>query len=54
MNNKLSFVNPEDLFDVALKEADEICNEDINFCKNIGLNGLNIIYKIYYQLNHIF
>ena len=47
MNNKLSFVNPEDLFDVALKEADEICNEDINFCKNIGLNGLNIIEKIY-------
>ena len=47
MNNKLSFVNPEDLFNVALKEADEICNEDINFCKNIGLNGLNIIEEIY-------
>ncbi len=47
MNNKLSFVNPKDLFDVALKEADEICNEDINFCKNIGLNGLNIIEEIY-------
>ena len=47
MNNKLSFVNHEDLFDVALKEADEICNEDINFCKNIGLNGLNIIEEIY-------
>ena len=47
MNNRLSFVNPKDLFDVALKEADEICNEDINFCKNIGLNGLNIIEDIY-------
>ncbi len=47
MNNKLSFVNPGNLFDVALKEADEICNEDINFCKNIGLNGLSIIEKIY-------
>ena len=47
MNNRLSFVNPKDLFDVALKEADEICNEDINFCKNIGLNGLNIIEEIY-------
>ena len=34
MNNKLSSVNPEDLFNVALKEVDEICNEDINFCKN--------------------
>ncbi len=47
MSNRLSFVNPKDLFDVALKEADEICNEDINFCKNIGLNGLNIIKDIY-------
>ncbi len=47
MNNKLSFIKSENLFDVALKEADEICNEDINFCKNIGLNGLNIIEKIY-------
>ncbi len=47
MNNKLSFVNPGNLFDVALKEADEICNEDINFCKNIGLNGLSIIEEIY-------
>ncbi len=47
MNNRLSFVNPKDLFDVALKEADEICNEDINFCKNIGLNGLNIVEEVY-------
>ncbi len=47
MSNRLSFVNPKDLFDVALKEANEICNEDINFCKNIGLNGLNIIEEIY-------
>ena len=47
MNNKLSFIKSENLFDVALKEADEICNEDINFCKNIGLNGLNIIEEIY-------
>ena len=47
MNNKLSLVNPGNLFDVALKEADEICNEDINFCKNIGLNGLSIIEEIY-------
>ncbi len=47
MSNRLSFVNPKDLLDVALKEADEICNEDINFCKNIGLNGLNIIEDIY-------
>ena len=47
MSNRLSFVKPKDLFDVALKEAEEICNEDINFCKNIGLNGLDIIEEIY-------
>jgi len=49
MNNKLSFIKSKDLFDVALKEAQEICNEDINFCKNIGLEGLKIIEKIYKQ-----
>jgi methylthioribose-1-phosphate isomerase len=47
MNKKLSFVNPGDLFHVAIKEADEICNEDINFCKKIGLNGLEIIEEIF-------
>ena len=47
MNNKLSFIKSEDLFDVALKEAEEICNEDINFCESIGLEGLKIIQKIY-------
>ncbi len=47
MNNKLSFIKSEDLFDVALKEAEEICNEDINFCESIGLEGFKIIQKIY-------
>ena len=47
MNNKLSLVNSNDLFNVALKEAKEICDEDIKFCENIGLNGLKIIEKIY-------
>ena len=49
MNNKLSFIKSDDLFDVALKEAEAICNEDINFCENIGLEGLKIIEKIYNQ-----
>ena len=53
MNNKLSFIKSEDLFDVALKEAEEICNEDINFCENIGLEGLKIIEKIYNQKKKI-
>ena len=49
MNNKLSFIKSENLFDVAINEAKEICNEDINFCENIGLEGLKIIEKIYKQ-----
>tara|TARA_B100000579_G_scaffold79389_1_gene61669 strand:+ start:242 stop:1312 length:1071 start_codon:yes stop_codon:yes gene_type:complete len=47
MMNKLSGVNSDQIFNIALKEADEICMEDIKFCKNIGLNGLNIIEEIY-------
>jgi len=47
MNNKLSLVNSNDLFNVALKEAKEICDEDVKFCENIGLNGLKIIEEIY-------
>ena len=47
MNNKLSMINSKDLFDVALKEAKEICDEDVKFCENIGLNGLKIIKEIY-------
>jgi len=30
-----------------LNEAKEICEEDIKFCENIGLNGLKIIEDIY-------
>ena len=47
MNNKLSLVNPDQLFDVALKEAKKICEEDIHFCKKIGVHGLKIIEDIY-------
>ena len=47
MNNKLSMINSNDLFDVALKEAKEICDEDVGFCENIGINGLKIIEEIY-------
>ena len=47
MNNKLSFVEPGDLFNVALNEAKEICKEDEGFCESIGKNGLNIIEDIY-------
>ena len=47
MNNKLSMINSKDLFSVALKEAKEICDEDVTFCENIGINGLKIIEDIY-------
>ena len=47
MNNKLSFVKREELFDIALKEAMAICNEDVKFCENIGLHGLKIINEVY-------
>ena len=51
MNNKLSFVKSDELLDVALKEAKLICDEDVKFCENIGLNGLKIIEDIYYKNN---
>ena len=40
MMAKLLGVNSEKIFEIAVNEAKEICNEDIKFCKNIGLNGL--------------
>ena len=47
MIKKISGVNSEKVLEIALTEAKKICEEDINFCRNIGLNGLNIIEKIY-------
>ena len=47
MIKKLSGINREEILDIALKEAKEICDEDEKFCKNIGLNGLKIIEEIY-------
>jgi methylthioribose-1-phosphate isomerase len=43
----LSGINSNQLLDIALKEAKEICDEDENFCENIGINGLKIIEEIY-------
>ncbi len=47
MMKKLSGVNNNELLKVALAEAKTICEEDIKFCENIGLNGLKIIEEIY-------
>ena len=45
--NKLSGVNSDEVLNLALKEANDICDEDEKFCENIGLNGLKIIEDIY-------
>ena len=47
MMKKLSENNSDQILDIALKEAKEICDEDEKFCKNIGINGLRIIEEIY-------
>ena len=46
MMKKLSGVNDKDIFNKALIEAKAIVEEDVSFCKNIGLNGLKIIEEI--------
>ena len=47
MMKKLSGINSDQILDIALKEAKEICDEDEKFCENIGLNGLKVIQEIY-------
>jgi len=47
MMKKLSAVNSKEILSVAIKEAQNICEEDVSFSKNIGLNGLKIIEEIY-------
>ena len=46
MMKKLFGVNSKDILKTALNEANAIVEEDVNFCKNIGLNGLRIIEEI--------
>ena len=47
MMKKISGVNSNKIFDIALNEAKEICDEDEKFCESIGLNGLKIIEEIH-------
>jgi len=47
MMKKLSGVNSNDILKIALEEVKTIVEEDIEFSKNIGLNGLKIIEEIY-------
>ena len=46
MMKKLLGVNSNEILKIALDEAKAIVEEDVSFCQNIGLNGLNIIEKI--------
>jgi methylthioribose-1-phosphate isomerase len=46
MIKKLSGVNSNNILKIALDEANIIVEEDLSFCKKIGLNGLKIIEKI--------
>jgi methylthioribose-1-phosphate isomerase len=46
MMKKLSSGNDKDLLKLALDEARDIVEEDVNFCKNIGINGFKIIEEI--------
>ena len=47
MMKKISGVNSNDILKAALEEAKMIAEEDVEFCKNIGLYGLKIIEEIY-------
>ena len=46
MVKKLSGVKSNEILKIATEEAKAIVEEDINFCKNIGLNGFKIIEEI--------
>jgi len=47
MMKKLSGVKYNEILKIALEETQIICEEDVKFCENIGLNGLKIIEEIY-------
>ena len=47
MMKKLSGINSNDLLKIALEEAKKITEEDVEFSRKIGLNGLKIIEEIY-------
>ena len=47
MMKKLSGIKSDQILDIAIKEAKEICDEDEKFCESIGINGLKVIEEIY-------
>ena len=51
MMKKLTQINEKEILDIAIKEAENICLEDEDNCKQIGLNGLILIKEIYKKTN---
>ena len=47
MLKKLFGISHNEVLKIALEEAKLICEEDVKFCENIGLNGLKIIEEIH-------
>ena len=47
MMKNISGIDNSEVLKVAIDEAKTICDEDVKFCENIGLNGLKIIEEIY-------
>ena len=45
--NKIAYKKNNEILGIAIREAENICYEDENSCKRIGVNGLDIIKEIY-------
>jgi methylthioribose-1-phosphate isomerase len=51
MLNKLLIAKKNEILNLAINEAKNICEEDEKFCNQIGLNGLKLIEEIYSKNN---
>ena len=51
MLKKLSGVEKNEILNLAINEAKNICDEDEKFCNQIGLNGLKLIEETYKKKN---
>ena len=53
MLKKLLIAKKNEILNLAINEATNICDEDEKFCNQIGLNGLKLIEEIYSKNNKI-
>jgi methylthioribose-1-phosphate isomerase len=51
MMKKLLTAKNNEILDLAIAEAKNVCDEDEKFCNQIGLNGLKLIEEIYSKKN---